>query len=79
MEAEDSNDSGEETVFVPTKADEEFIDDSLIEDTDNTIEIQKEHERNVRRIAKNLIEFSDSLDFKYTDMNSLKSFIIQML
>ena len=79
LEAEDSSGSNSEEEFQKTEADDEFIDDSLIEGDDNILEVQREHHRNVKRIAKNLDEFSDCLSFDYTDLASLKSFILQML
>ena len=57
MEAEVSSDTNSEPLFEPTEADKYFIDDSSIKDVDNTLEIQREHCRNVKRIAKNLDEF----------------------
>ena len=79
MEAEVSSDSTPEIDLQPTEADACFIDDSIVESQDNALEILKEHHRNVKRIAKNLDEFSDCLDFTHSNMASLKAFILQML
>ena len=56
-----------------------FIDDTDFDENDNVFEAQKEHHKNVKRIAKNLDEFSDCLSFEHTNMETLKSFILQML
>ena len=80
FEAEHSSGSKSDSDFQATEADDQFIDDSAINnDDDNILEIQREHHRNVKRIAKNLDEFADSLCFEHTSINSLKSFILQML
>ena len=79
MEAKDLSGTESEPSFQSTEDDKRFIDDSLVEEHVNILEAQKEHHRNVKRIAKNLDEFADSLSFEYTDIGSLKSFILQML
>ena len=79
LEAEDSSGADSDILFERNEADINFIDDSMIDDEDNMLEIQKEHHRNVKRIAKNLDEFADSLTFEFTNIRSLKDFILQML
>ena len=79
LEAKDSSGAESDPLSQLTEEDKHFIDDSLVEENINILEAQKEHHRNVKRIAKNLDEFADSLSFEYTDIGSLKSFILQML
>ena len=79
MEAVCSSSSSVDEIAKETMSDKEFIDDSITDSEDNVLEIQREHHKNVKRIAKNLDEFSDSLSFQYTDIASLKQFILQML
>ena len=79
LEARHSSGADSEEKFQETDADRLFIDDSLVDIDDNILEVQKEHHCNVKRIAKNLDEFSDSLTFDHTNIASLKAFILQML
>ena len=78
-QTEHTSDDESDADMIPLPEDLEFIDDSNLDDHDNVFEVQKEHYKNVKRIAKNLEEFSDCLSFEHTNMKSLKAFIMQML
>ena len=70
-------DSESSAPYSATESDKEFIDDSEIPSQDPIL-AHEEHKRNIKRIAKNLDEFADCLTFEVTDLNSLKSFLLQM-
>ena len=78
-EAEYSSNDETDSDLEPTSSDDDFIDDSDAEEVIDPFKIEDEHKKNLKRIAKNLEEFEDSLSFNYTDRESLKAFILLKL
>ena len=74
-QAINSNSTQSDDEFQATSQDKAFIDDDSNSPPIDFTKIEEEHRRNLKRIGKNLDEFSDCLSFEYTDMNSLKAFI----
>ena len=68
-----SSESDDETQI--STQDREFIDDNSCDSQTDIDKIEEEHRRNLKRIAKNLDEFSDCLTFEHSDIDSLKAFI----
>ena len=75
-EAEYSTTDDSETAPEATASDIEFIDDDDLQEFVDPFKIESEHRKNLKRIAKNLDEFEDSLSFNYTDRESLKAFLM---